>query len=115
MRRAGDYILFHHTAAGEARSILDAGFRDDCGRDLSRRTWRGVWLSASPEEGGEGAEAGETVTVKLAMDEGELAGWEWSGEGRPARAWLIPAGVLNARVTGLSLHRPAVRFAEAAA
>ena len=114
MRRAGDFILFHHTTAGDARSILEAGFRDDCGRDLSRPTWRGVWLSASPEDDG-GPEGGQTVAVKLAMEERELAGWEWTGEGRPSREWLIPAGVLNARVTGLSLHRTAVNFSEAAA
>ena len=115
MRRVGDYILFHHTTAGEALSILNAGFRDECGGERSRQAWRGVWLSASPEGDGDGPDGGETVAVKLAMNEGELAGWEWSGEGRTAREWLIPAGVLNPRVTGLSLHRPAVGFAEAAA
>jgi hypothetical protein len=115
MRRVGDYILFHHTTAGEAFSILNAGFRDGCGRDRSRPTWRGVWLSACPEGDGDGPGEGETLAVKVAMDEGELGAWEWSGEGRAAREWLIPAGVLNSRVTGLSLHRPAAGFTEAAA
>lgn len=105
MRESGNYILFHHTTQEDARAILDDGFRNDCGSYLSNRTWAGVWLSASPEVASL-TTSGVSLAVKLAMTENELERWEWTGEGRQTREWLIPARVLNAKVAGVSLETP---------
>jgi hypothetical protein len=87
-------VLYHHTSIDNARAILCDGFRDSAGFFLNTRTWTGVWFSSIPTS----TEDGEVVlTVKLDIDEQELARWEWSGEGRDYREWLIPADIVNRR------------------
>lgn len=103
MRVVGDFIVFHHTSDAAAQAILDGGFRNGCGSYFSNRTWTGVWLSANPEVAGRAGES--LLTVKLSMTENELAQWEWTGEGQ-SRGWLIPAGVLNEKVSGVAIEEP---------
>jgi hypothetical protein len=89
-------VLYHRTSIDNARAILTDGFRDSAGFFLNTRTWTGVWFCSSPAS----SEQGEVVlTVKLDIDDEELARWEWTGEGRDYREWLIPANIANRRAT----------------
>jgi hypothetical protein len=89
-------VLYHRTSLEDARTILSEGFRDSAGFIFNTRSWTGVWFCSSPT----GGENGDVVlAVKLAIDDQELARWEWTGEGRDYREWLIPANVVNQRGT----------------
>lgn len=89
-------VLYHRTSAENARSILSDGFQNSADYFLTARTWTGVWFCASPPEN----EGGEVVlAVTIDIDDQELARWEWSGEGREDREWLIPANIVNQRGT----------------
>lgn len=83
--------LFHRT--DHAESILRVGFRDSEGSYLTLHTYHGVWFSDTPLDENEGAH-GSSV---LAVDTGDtdLDEWQWVGEGKPYREWLIPAAVAN--------------------
>lgn len=89
-------VLYHHTTIENARTIIGEGFRDSAGFFLNTRTWTGVWFSSSPR-GSEEVDA--VLTVRLDIDEQELSSWEWTGEGRDYREWLIPANIVNQRGT----------------
>lgn len=85
-------VLYHQTSIENARTIIVEGFRDSAGFFLNTRTWTGVWFCSSPH----GSEDGEVfLKVRLDIDEQELASWEWTGEGRDYREWLIPASIVN--------------------
>jgi hypothetical protein len=61
--------------------------------------WTGVWLSARPLNKSDVPEADTLLMVKLDISERELARWEWTAEGRSFREWLIPAKVINQRMS----------------
>lgn len=89
-------VLYHQTTIETARTIIGEGFRDSSGFFHNTRTWTGVWFSSSPR----GSEEGEVVLiVRFDLNEQELARWEWTGEGRDCRQWLIPANIVNQRGT----------------
>lgn len=98
MNRNGNYILYHRTTGEGARAIMERGFRNDSGYFMGQRTWTGVWLSACAPDAKSNAD--ETILrVSVSMGERELSRWEWTGEGRSCREWLIPAGLLNKKMT----------------
>jgi len=107
------FILYHRTTPEEARAVLSRGFRDSSGTHEGRTTWRGVWLSASPAAAAEHAPGEAVIEVRVAVSERELGKWEWTGEGRVVREWLIPAGVLNPRMTARLLEQKALSEAVA--
>jgi hypothetical protein len=87
-------VLYHQTNVETARTIILDGFRDSSGFIEDTRTWTGVWFRESPK-GTEGSEV--VLTVRFDLDEEDLACWEWTGEGRDCREWLIPANIVNQR------------------
>lgn len=104
MNQNGNYILYHRTTDEVARSIIEHGFRNDSGYFMGQRTWTGVWLTARVPDAKSGA--GETILrVSVSMPERELSRWEWTGEGRGCREWLIPAGLLNRKMRVELLER----------
>lgn len=95
MSQESGIVLYHRTTAENARLILSEGFQDSTEFFQNTPTWKGVWFSAEPRK-----EPDEVVVkVELDLDEQELAQWEWSGEGRDYREWLIPAHIVNQRST----------------
>ena len=81
-----------------AHEILERGFQDSTGYFLGVCAWRGVWLSAIPVSSARGRNDA-LLRVTLNLSEDELARWEWTGEKQSARTWLIPAALINARMT----------------
>jgi hypothetical protein len=87
-------LLYHRTSTEIARTIIAEGFRDSAEFFENTRTWTGVWFSSSPHTADDGEVA---LRVRLDIEEQELASWEWTGEGRDYREWLIPANIVNQR------------------
>lgn len=99
MKQNERLIFYHLTSAENARAIVNNGFRDSIGHFLTNRTWTGVWLSCRPPETADSLPGHSLLVVHLEMSEPESARWEFTGEGRPYREWLIPAKILNRRAT----------------
>ena len=99
MKQNGRFIFYHRTNADNGRAIVDSGFKNSSGYFMNNRIWTGVWLSSIPVDS-EPLVAGDTLLmVKLDIDERELSRWEWAGEGRSSREWLLPAPIVNCRAT----------------
>jgi hypothetical protein len=105
-KQNGRLIFYHRTTAKEARSVVEEGFKSSGGYFLSNRMWAGVWLSARPLDTDDGAKGDTVLMVKLDIPEHKLARWEWTGEGRPYREWLIPAELLNDCMTVEMVEQP---------
>lgn len=99
MKQNERVIFYHRTSTENAHSIVKNGFKDSSGHFLSNRTWTGVWLSCRPPETADSLHGHSVLVVHLEMSEHESARWEFTGEGRPYREWLIPAKILNRRAT----------------
>jgi hypothetical protein len=92
--------LYHKTMAEAARTILLDGFQDRTGYYMTETLHAGVWLSDSPLDVNSGGLGGESLLV-VTFDgpEGEIADFEWIEEGKGYREWLIPAALVNSRMT----------------
>jgi hypothetical protein len=66
---------------------------------MTDREWSGVWLSAQPLDGNDGAWGEALLCVDIACTEGEISCFEWVEEGKTHREWLIPAAFVNSRAT----------------
>lgn len=78
--------------------ILAAGFKDGTGRYLTDHKFTGVWLADRPLDENEGCK-GSTVLAVSGLDQSDIADYEWIEEGRGYREWLVPAAMLNGKVT----------------
>ena len=83
--------LYHRTPAAEA--ILEGGFRDITGFYLTSQLWTGVWLSNRPLDANEDAKGEGLLTLNI--PESVIAEYEWVGEGKPYREFLVPAEIVN--------------------
>ena len=95
MKHNGRFIFYHRTNAVDAREIIDSGFSNASGYFMNNRIWTCVCLSSIPIEGEPDAEVDSLLMVKLKIDERELSRWEWAGQGRSYREWLVPAAIVN--------------------
>lgn len=95
MKHNARFMFYHRTNAVNAHEIIDRGFSNTSGYYLNTRVWTGVWLSSIPIDGQAEAEGDSLLMVKLKIDERELSRWEWTGEGRSYREWLVPAAIVN--------------------
>ena len=92
--------LYHKTTAEAARTILLDGFQDRTGNYMTETLHTGVWLSDSPLDVNSYGRGGETVLeVTFHGPEGEIADFEWIEESKGYREWLIPAALVNSRMT----------------
>jgi hypothetical protein len=83
--------LYHCTDPETIAVIIREGFRDGEGHYLTRNTYRGVWLSDTPDPMGAGFEQGLTLDIPETV----VARWEWVEEGKGYREFLIPATLVN--------------------
>ena len=90
--------LYHSTAPAVAKAICVDGFKDNTRNYLTGSKHTGVWLSDCPLDENEGCK-GSTVLVVSGLDESEIAEYEWIEKGKPYREWLVPARMLNGKVT----------------
>jgi hypothetical protein len=90
--------LFRCTSADKAREIMKAGFVDATGNYLTDRVWKGVWLADRPLDVNDGAAGDTVVEVDLNLTDEELDNWEWKGETKSFREFLISAELVNSRV-----------------
>jgi hypothetical protein len=88
--------LFHRTTDPAAASILTHGFKDARGTYMTATLHRGVWLSNVPVTVNEGAKGDALLEVMLDLPEAALATYEWIGEEKLYREWLVPARLVNA-------------------
>jgi hypothetical protein len=88
-------IVYHRTTEENAADILEAGFADSTGSDLTEKDTAGVWISDSPLDR---KEAGDVLLrIKLDATHSDLADFEWVEQGESYREWLVPAVLLNDR------------------
>jgi hypothetical protein len=66
---------------------------------MTDHRWTGVWLSDVPLGIQEGAQGDALLEVTMDLSESDLADYEWIEEGKPYREWLIPAALINARMS----------------
>jgi hypothetical protein len=99
MKQNKKLICYHRTSAENAHSIMKNGFMNSAEYFLTNRTWTGVWLSSRPPQTTDRFQGESLLVVHLDMTEQELARWEFTGEGRSHREWLIPAKIVNRRAT----------------
>ena len=104
--QVGRLNFYHRTSADNARAILEHGFQDSAGYLWGIRAWRGVWLSGGRLSCGEGVGSDTLLKVTLDIPEHELARWEWTGEKGCFREWLIPAALINPRMTAEVVTEP---------
>ncbi len=90
--------LYHSTTLAAAKVICADGFKDNTRNYLTGSKHTGVWLSNYPLDENEGCK-GNTVLVVSGLDESGIAEYEWIEQGKPYRDWLVPARMLNGRVT----------------
>lgn len=91
--------LFHRTTAAKARAILAEGFRNATDRYMTDRRWTGVWFSNVPLGTQEGAHGNAVLEVTTDLSESDLADYEWVEESKPYREWLVPAALVNAKMS----------------
>lgn len=108
MRQLGRLSFYHRTSAENARAIVESGFQNSIGYLFGNRAWTGVWLTSRPLDRKEGAETDTLLKVKVDVSERELGRWEWTGERRCFREWLIPAALINRRMSAEVVSQEAV-------
>jgi hypothetical protein len=84
---------FHRTTRETAEAILRGGFKDRTDYYLTSSLHTGVWLSAVPLDGNEGAEGDTSLAVDVPAEVVER--YEWIEDGKPYREFLVPAAALN--------------------
>ena len=94
--------LYHRTSIGEARQIVERGFRDvewDFGLDDpdadDGNVATGVWLADRPLGRNEGILGDALVEIQLDVSEEELKPFELEGLLWDARLWVASAEFLN--------------------
>jgi ribulose bisphosphate carboxylase small subunit len=90
--------LFHRTSVVAARRILRHGFKDSTNHYMTQRMDTGVWLSSVPPFLNKGT-GDVLLRVDADLSESEIAQYEWVAEGRHYREWLVPAAIVNPRMT----------------
>jgi hypothetical protein len=96
--------LYHRTSRVAARRIMRHGFKDSTNHYMEQRLDAGVWLSSVPVNYN-GASGDVLLRVDADLEESELAKYEWIEKGRDYREWLVPAALVNPRMTVTVVRR----------
>lgn len=92
--------FYHSTTLAAAKAILASGFKDSTGYYRTDRKHTGVWLSDYPLDENDGCK-GHTVLLVTGLLDSDISDYEWIEEWqwKPYREWLVPAWMLNGKVT----------------
>lgn len=88
--------LYHVTSRENAAKILAEGFRD--GED-AQPLFTGVWLSATPLDGSEGAFGDSVLIVQFRVPLRCLSKFEVIEDGKTYREWVMPAAFIVKHAT----------------
>jgi hypothetical protein len=91
--------LYHKTTGESARTILLDGFQDRTDYYMTDTLHTSVWLSDSPDVNSGGLGGESLLVVTFDGPEEEIADFEWIEAGKGYREWLIPAALVNSRMT----------------
>jgi hypothetical protein len=91
--------LYHRTTRANADLILREGFRNEKERYTSDFGDGGVWFSDVPKEACECDPDEAVVSVDLDFSSKYLSTFEWGDDETAYREWLIPAALVNSKVT----------------
>lgn len=102
--------LFHRTSIAEAIEIGRRGFRDERwsfqmrAEDGMEVKLTGVWLTDRPLSESEGPRGDAQMEVDVDLSEETLAAFELDGVFWDVRLFVVPAEVLNTRITSRILE-----------
>jgi hypothetical protein len=92
--------LYHRTNRVAARRIMRHGFKDSTNYYMQQHLQIGVWLSSVPLDFNKGASGQVLLQVQTDLRDSELAKYEWITKKQEGyREWLVPAAVVNPRMT----------------
>jgi hypothetical protein len=92
--------LYHRTTRANADLILREGFRNEKERYTSDFSDEGVWFSDVPKGACECDHPDEAViSVDRDFPAKALSPFEWSEDETAYREWLIPASLVNSKMT----------------
>jgi len=99
-------ILYHRTSIAMARRVVRHGFQDytltlgltRSGADHEVEV-TGVWLTDRPIDVAIGPPGDALLEVRLGLDEKAISPFAIGGDFHDAKLWIVPARVLNPRVT----------------
>jgi hypothetical protein len=104
-------ILYHRTTRQAAEQIQQQGFRDSTGSYLTSTQHSGVWLSNVPLDANDGAIGTHLFVLQSTLSDWELSEYEWVEDGKRYREFLVPAEVVNSRMTIASVEvEPLLEF-----
>lgn len=76
------------------------GFKDSSNYYMQQHLQIGVWLSSVPPDFNKGASGQVLLQVQTDLRDNELAKYEWITKKQEGyREWLVPAAVVNPRMT----------------
>ena len=91
--------LYHRTTMTNAELILRDGFVDRRDRYTSDFGDQGVWFSDLPKVADECDADEAVVSIDLDFRAKSLSSFEWTEDETAYKEWLIPADVVNSKMT----------------
>jgi hypothetical protein len=92
--------LYHRTTRANADLILREGFRNERERYTSDFGEDGVWFSDVPRDASECDPDEVVVAMDIGFSARSLSAFEWSEDETEYSEWLIPAALVNSKMTG---------------
>jgi hypothetical protein len=91
--------LYHRTTRANADLILREGFRNEEERYTSDFSDEGVWFSDVPRDAVECDPDEVVVAIDVGFSARSLSTFECSEDETAYREWLIPAALVNSKMT----------------
>ena len=93
--------LFRRVTQNEAQRDFACGFTDHTSTYLTGQELSGVWVSDLALDCNDFGNIAPSILLQidLAVSEYTLSGYEYMGDGKVYREWLVPADLLNALAT----------------
>jgi hypothetical protein len=91
--------LYHRTTMANAELILRDGFVDRLDRYTSDFDVQGVWFSDQPKVMDECDSEEAVVSIDLDFRTKSLSSFEWTEDETSYKEWLIPAELVNSKMT----------------
>jgi hypothetical protein len=91
--------LYHRTTIANAELILRDGFVDRRDRYTSDFGDQGVWFSDQPKVADECDSEEAVVSIDFGLRAKALSPFEWTEDETAYKEWLIPAELVNSKMT----------------